>query len=65
MIDFVLSLNDNESYVFVLNVSFDLLYRFDVDDLWKYFCDGVFVESLVEKGCKKINFKYKRIYIFK
>ena len=64
-IDSASSSNDNESHVSVSNESPDLLYRFDVDDPWKYFCDGVPVESSVERGRKKTNPKHKRIYISK
>ena len=60
------SSNHNESHVSeVSNANPDLLYRFDVDDPWKYFSGGVPVESSVERGRKKTNPKHKRIYISK
>ena len=42
-----------------------LLYKFDVDDPWKYFSDGIPMESSVERGRKKTSPKHKRSYISK
>ena len=38
---------------------------FDVDDPWKYFCEGVPAESLAERWHKKTNSKHGKIYISK
>lgn len=61
------SSNDNERHASqVSNANHEhLLYKFDVNDQWKYFSDGVPAESSVERGRKKTNPKHKRIYVSK
>ena len=61
------SSNDNERHASqVSNANQEhLLYKFDVNDPWKYFSYGVPVKSSMERGHKKTSPKHRRIYISK
>ena len=61
------SSNDNERHASQVSNAYHehLLYKFDVNDPWKYFSDGVPAKSSVERGRKKTNPKHKRIYVSK
>ena len=42
-----------------------LMYQFDVEDPWKYYSKGPPLASSVERGAKKANWKFKKVYFNK
>jgi len=39
------------------------MYHFDVDDPWKYYSKGPPLASSGERGAKKANWKFKKVYV--
>ena len=42
-----------------------LMYQFDVEDPWKYYSKGPPLASSVERGAKKSNWKFQKVYMNK